>query len=258
MKLSKCLIFLGVLFFASLAYAGIVVQPDSTEVMVKADEAATGILQVVNSGQEAVHVKVQPEDWLKQRTGASSVPVEAWLTVEPIEFDMNPGETKSVDYTINVPRDASAEVVAMVYFATTALQGTLNITNRYGVSIYAAVSDKINIDCELKGLDIDSTNDKGIIFILNLVNKGNAHLRPTGNILITSADGTKSDLRIGRDFPIYSGLGLEQRVFWKNGGAVPGKYEAEIMLDYGNLYKLDKKLTKKISFTIDSQGDVSF
>ncbi|MFA6320699.1 MAG: hypothetical protein WCY36_02440 [Candidatus Omnitrophota bacterium] len=250
---------------APSSYANVSVQPDSTELIVESGKVIKGVLQVRNDAAEEVHVKVEPEDWMKKKSTGASVSVKDWLTVSSLEFDMAPGEDKNVDYSICVPEDSAAEVVAMVFFSTTAPQGNLNITNRYGVSIYAAVSDKLNIDCALVNIEVsrDSVKtdegivNKGIIFILNLENKGNAHLRPTGSIEVTGDDGARYNIPIERNFPVYPEGKLSQRVMWKKESLPAGKYEAEVKLDYGALYKLDKKINKAVSFTVEKDGSIS-
>lgn len=248
-----------------LAHAGVVVQPDSTEIMVEADKAVEGTLQVTNDAQETVQVKVQLEDWLKQRTGKTTIPVENWLSLKLTDLELGPKETKTVQYTINVPQGAGAELVAMAFFGTASPQGNFNVTSRYGVSIYATVSSEIKLDCNLLGIDVarnfittDAGEvDKGIIFTLNVENKGNVHIRPTGTIVINSGSGQKYEIAIARDFPVYPGAQLKQVVMWNKVDISPGKYSAAISLDYGRLYNLDGKIEKTIYFSVNPDRTVT-
>lgn len=245
-------------------YAGVSAQPDSTELVVRTGEPTPGAIQVRNDSPETVHVKVEPEDWLKWRAKRDVMPVGKWLTVSPLEFDLEPKETKQVDYTINVPNNDEPELVAMVFFGTTAPNGAFNITNRYGVSIYAALSDKLSLECSIAGVTIDRNiitteagkTDNGLVFLIDVVNGGSVHLRPIGDIVITDEEGAKYHAPIVRDFPVYPGNHFIQRVFWNNKDIKPGRYEADIYLDYGKLYSIDKVIEKKISFMVNPDGSV--
>lgn len=247
-------------------YAGITVQPDSTELVVDQGVATAGSWQVSNDGKEPIHVKVESEDWLKWRTKNAGIPVEDWLKVSAKEFDLGPAENKEVAYTVNVPAAVTEpELVAMVFFGSTSPQGAFNITSRYGVSVYAALSKSVRLECNILGVDIEpnvvtengASINKGIIFVIDVENKGNVHLRPTGNIFITAEDGTRYNIPIVRDFPVYPSGHLNQRVFWKDGKIPSGKYRADIELFYGAIYKVDKKISKEIVFRVNGDGRVS-
>ena len=260
------LTFLSFICFGSAAlYAGIVVQPDSTELIVTAGKDTAGVFQVHNDGNDAVHVKVELEDWPKNNAPEYPVLVNKWLSVTPLLFDLGAGESREVAYTINVPSANVSEVIAMVFFGTTAPQGNFNITSRYGVSLYAALSEKIKLDCAIKDLSIEPnflTTDtgkvnKGIIFTITIENKGNVHLRPTGNISITAQDGAKYDIPILRDFPAYAGGDVKLRILWNKTDIAPGKYDALVILDYGKLYNQNKKIEKPVAFTVNNDGSVA-
>ena len=218
-----------------------------------------------NDGNDAVHVKVELEDWPKNNAPEYPVLVNKWLSVTPLLFDLGAGESREVAYTINVPSANVSEVIAMVFFGTTAPQGNFNITSRYGVSLYAALSEKIKLDCAIKDLSIEPnflTTDagkvnKGIIFTITIENKGNVHLRPTGSISITAQDGAKYDIPILRDFPAYAGGDVKLRILWNKTDIAPGKYDALVILDYGKLYNQNKKIEKPVAFTVNNDGSVA-
>jgi DNA-binding protein len=249
------------------ASAGVIAQPDSTELIVTKINPTTGNIQVRNDGAETITVTVDVEDWLKNRRIAKAIPVNAWLLIDPAEFTLGPSEAKDVSYTINVPSDCEEpELVAMVFFGAVSKQGTLNITNRYGVSVYAAISDKLTVKCKIADVKIErysvdtgagKTDNKGLIFNIDVQNDGSAHLRPTGDIIITDEKGVKHHAPVVRDFPVYPRNHLIQKVIWSRPDIVPGKYEAFIELDYGKLYNIDGKLQTKIYFTISADGDIS-
>lgn len=227
-----------------------------------------GEYTVINDTDEPAHVKVDIEDWFKSRLGKETIPVEDWIKVDPMEFDIGPKESRTVEYVVNPPAGQAGELAAMVFFGTPSTEGTFGITSRFGVSVYAAIKDTILLECNIKraGVYKDTRDpDKGpklaernIVFNVLVDNTGNVHIRPTGYINITGEDGTVYKVKIERGFPVYPGKSLSIGIPWNKSDVKPGKYEAVISLDYGSLYKADKKIEKKISFSVEKDGSVSF
>lgn len=246
-------------------YAALGVEPESTELVANPDTETSGAYNVVNEGDESVHVIVQPEEWPRLAIPKSDLSVDKWLTVTPMEFDLAPQERKEVQFIINPVNEHGAELSAMIFFATTSPEGMMNITTRNGVSLYAAFTDAIKLDCFITNTYISKFEqktdggmvDRGIIFTMDIENKGNVHIRPTGSIEITGENGSKRILGIERGFPAYASGEARYQVLWDKKDVVKGKYEALITLDYGKLYRLDKKIYKKLSFTVNGDGSVS-
>lgn len=256
------------LFTPDCSYAGIAIEPTITEITVPADTATKGTFKVTNVGDSSIRVKVEIEDWLKLRLGSSKIPVEKWLTVTPMEFDVGPKGTEEVEYIINIPKGYEGEVAAMVFFSSQVEEaGAFNIMSRFGVSIYAAVQDSIVLACNIKDIkvlkDMEKKEgaepvDRGVLFVIDIENKGNVHLRPTGTIKIISRDGTEYFVNIGRGFPVYPGKVLSYAIPWPNKDIKPGRYQARVSLDYGNIYNIDKKAEKGTSFLVKKDGTISF
>jgi P pilus assembly chaperone PapD len=251
-----------------LLYAGVGVSPENIEMVVAQGSQTKGIYNVVNDTAEPAHVKVDVEDWLKSRLGKVGIPVDQWLKVEPMEFDIGPKETKEVEYVITPPEGQEGELAAMVFFGTPSKDGGFSITSRFGVSIYAAIENTIRLGCNIRKVgvyrDVRSLkkgaglSDRKVVFNIEVENSGNVHIRPTGTIGITGEKGYSDSVKIERGFPVYSEKSLSYGIPWNNTNVAPGKYEASILLDYGSLYKMDRKIEKKIPFTVNADGTVSY
>jgi P pilus assembly chaperone PapD len=249
----------------SSCYAALGVDPESIELVASPDTATNGVYNVVNEGSESVRVAVQPEEWPRSATPKGDLSIDKWLTVTPMEFDLAPQERKEVQFTINPPNGRGGELSAMIFFATTSPEGTMNITTRNGVSLYAAFADVMRLECSIAGVDVSKFEqktdngivDRGIVFTINIENKSNVHIRPTGSIVITGEDGSSHNLNIERGFPTYIGGKGSYQVLWDKKDVTQGKYEALITLDYGQLYKMDKKTEKKMGFVVNKDGTVS-
>jgi len=274
-KVTKCVACPVMVLFCMLivcsvdeSHAGVGVKPTIIETVVSAGEAKKGVYKVVNSDPQPIHVKVEIEDWLKKRTGTSPISVEEWLTISPMELDINPGGMEEVEYTIDVPRGADSELVAMVFFsAAIPTEGAFDITSRFGVSIYAVIEDEMELGCRVNDISVKRNViekedggriDKGIIFVVDVANEGNVHLRPTGTIMITDEDGKQYKVSIKRGFPIYPGSRLDYAIRWDKTDLAPGRYKARTVLDYGRIYDLpDRTVEREILFTVDGNGDIS-
>ncbi len=247
--------------------AGVGVKPTIIETVVSTGEVKKGAYTVVNSDPKPIHVKVEIEDWLEKRTGESSIPVEDWLTITPMELDIESGGMKQVEYKIEIPRGADSELVAMVFFsAAVPMEGAFDITSRFGVSIYAAIEEGMELECKINDLSVrrnitekkeGGRIDKGIIFVVDVANDGNVHLRPTGFIEVIGPGGKKYRVGIERGFPVYPGSKLDYAIHWKRTDIPSGDYEATINLDYGKIYNVDAKLKRKVTFSVNEDGSVS-
>ena len=248
-------------------YAGLNVSPVTIELSTAAGDTYKGYYAVTNKTDEPVHVKVAMEDWVKAKTGKASLPPEVWLSVTPMEFDLEAGASKDVEYKINPPRGCEEELVAMVFFGTESPTGAFTLASRIGCSIYVAIKEAIRLDCVIKNITMEKSSikiaegleeDKGIMFFIDVDNPGNVHIRPTGEIIITDEKDEIYNVAIERSFPVYPGQHQIYPITWKNSDVRPGSYTAKIILDYGNIYKVDKKLEKSIIFTVNEDGTVSF
>jgi hypothetical protein len=173
--------------------------------------------------------------------------------------------TREVQYAVAPPDDAKEELATMVYFATTSPMGTFSITSRIGCSIYAAIAERFILGCNIKDVWVAANTKKGpggetiyegITFTIEAENTGNVHLRPTGNIVITAGDGTKYDVLIMRGFPAYPGHGEKYTARWNKADIPAGTYEAEINLDYGNIYSVEKIVKAKKTFVVKNEDGV--
>jgi hypothetical protein len=266
-RLLAAAIIVGAIVLVShgLSFAVVGVQPECIEIVVDTDAATNGAYSVVNDGEETVRVLVQPEAWPKPALKDGLMPVDKWLSVSPVEFNLAPKESKPVHFTINAPAGHPAELSAMVFFATDAPEGGMKVVTRNGVSLYAAFADMMRPECSLTGITAykfeqktdSGTIDRGIVFTLNIENKGNVHLRPAGSVLVKCADGLEHTLNIERGFPTYPAQKGSYEVLLEKKDVVPGKCEVVVTLDYGRLFGMDKKIVEKKTFTVGEDGTVS-
>ena len=224
-------------------YAGVAVSPVTTEIIVPADRVTGGVWAVTNTGSEPVRVKAEYG--------------ESWLAITPAEFDIEPYGVKKVEYAISPPRGCEGELSAMVFFGVdegiaSAASRPRNDVRKFGVSIFAAIKDSIELACKIDNITVKSRAKEGdILFIMDVKNTGNVHIRPEGEILIRGEDGSEYEVKIEKGFPVYPEANLNYAVRWDERDVPLGRYEAVIRLDYGNVYGEEKTVEKRVEFVME-------
>jgi len=249
------------LYFSSVLYAGIGVEPPVTEINLDPGKKKAGNFTVLNDGNEAIQVKVDLEEWGTKREEV----VTSWLEVKPLEFEVAPGTAKKVKYKIDVPEEAKGELAAMVFFGSlTPAGGGVGIRTRFGVSIYVAIKGTEIVEANIEKLDVvkyggENSDNYGINFGVTVENVGNVHIRPKGKVAIEDKEGSRI-----KDVDIFYGLPVlpqGKRTFpanWKGGVLPPGEYMGKAIISYGELYGLkDKISTYETLFSVNEQGEIS-
>jgi len=239
---------IGIAFLAETALAGIAVNPTVTELEVAPGRVKAGSFRVGNAGEELVRVKVEVEDWLKLRVGKSPVNIKDWFIIDEPEFELEPSEIKVISYRVMAPEGVEGELIAMVFFSTAVPGGgTLNITSRFGVSVYAGIEGTEVIDPEIREI---KTNEQGLgIYV---VNKGNVHLRPSGTVAIKDPGGNLiHEKKIPYTAVIFPGKAHTYPVKLDITSLSSGDYEVEAIFDTGTIFEKSKTFKKIVSLYIE-------
>ncbi len=250
------------LYFSSVLYAGIGVEPTVTELSLSPGKRKAGSFTVLNDEDKVIGVKVELEDWLRRAEG---IEVPSWLEVKPREFEIGPGEVRKVKYKIEVPQEVKGELVAMVFFGSlTPGGGGVGIRTRFGVSIYVAIKGTEVVEANIEKLDVakyggENSDNYGISFGVTVENEGNVHIRPKGKVLVEDREGNRI-----KEADIFYGLPVlpqGKRTFaanWKGGVLPPGEYKGKATISYGELYGLKDKISSyETLFSVNEQGEIS-
>jgi len=253
-----------IMSIAGYLYADIRVEPVVTEIVVPSRGVTEGVFTVTNSGAEPVRVIVEwgMDSRLRgnDRTAGNDRVDEDWLTITPEEFEIGPGGAREIEYAIGPPRGCEGELSAVVFFVAdkeiaSAAFGDLAMTEKpqkFGVEIFAAIKDTIVLACNINEIDIkrrEAEND--YIFIVNLENAGNVHLRPSGNIFITGEDEAEYEVKIEKGFPLYPAAKLSYAIRWRKKNLPRGEYRAVVRLDYGDMYGEVKMVEEEMEFVVE-------
>lgn len=188
---------------------------------------------------------------------ADNFDIVSWISFQFDSVTLQPGQTTSIPFTLNVPKDAPPGGHYAAVFATTtppsvggsAVQiqariGTLILVTVAGVRIESARIIEFSTEK-------DSYNVLPVNFTVRMQNNGNVHLKPTGEIIIRNfLDVETSRMKINEDegnilpesmrkFTAIWGKSSSKTGFWENYRnecieRAFGKYTARLAMDYGN------------------------
>ncbi len=231
----------------------------------KADPAQTTSAKIkfTNISNGELLIKMQFNDFgAKNETGEPNIifddnqntgySLRQWIT-SPAPFKINSKETKTIEFPINVPKDAEPGG----HYAVIRFTGTAPDLEESGVALSASIGSlvllQVSGDIKEKSSVVEfysatpqfnkrSFFEMGpITFVERIRNEGNVHIKPTGTIEITNMFGQKvATQRINGD-PAESKnapksiLPQSIRRFEQtlNTPWLLGKYEAKINVSYG-------------------------
>lgn len=124
--LSFCLaLFLELLF--SQNAAALMATPMEFDILLAPGKAVSKAITVSHSGKRPMSLAVSVKDYCyndegrKEESEPGSMPegLGQWISVSPLKFDLQPGESRPVTFTVNLPPDASGSHWSMIYITQT-------------------------------------------------------------------------------------------------------------------------------------------
>lgn len=204
--------------------------------------------------------QLYPED--ENRNGQA---LAQWITLDRTSFTLQPGERRSVPFTINIPSKDLAQPgghygVVIFSLAPPALDGQqsqVSLESQIGALVLVEVSGDLNETGSIVEFGFTEKKpwylSRPIDMFVRVENGGNTHLRPTGNVFIknwfgrqVSAPKVNEDYRsvlphsIRRYEFSWAGTGRERptgffpqvKHEWNNFAL--GRYNAQLALTYGS------------------------
>ncbi|MDR1941867.1 MAG: hypothetical protein LBQ47_06045 [Endomicrobium sp.] len=239
------------LLFNSYSYAGIIVSPARTELVVDAQSSYTGSYTVENDNEAVIEVAVTAEDWNNSPENAN-VSVKDWLSFSKKTLILKPHEKTEVKYTVSAKNyKGSLSAMLSFTFAAVNVQGINLMTS---VPIYMTIAGTEKIDYEITNVSIEHSRvlqQKDAAVIYTVKNMGNVPLRLKGKISVKKGKKIIYEQEIAEQSPVYAGL---DRTFGDTIKKLPkGKYVLNVSL---NGY--DKTVEKNIQIRVNKYGDISF
>jgi hypothetical protein len=233
--------------------ASINVYPVSKTLVLSKGEIERGTFKVQNVTDREQHIYIKPRPWNMIEENMS-IPLEAWLRIVPEEFDIGPGEEKTITYDVMVPEDAQGELAVMIAFRPKPEEGrSINVV--FSVSLYVRVKDVEKIDCNVTGFELWKYDDRKAYGTKVLfTNSGNTHMKPRINVYIQNLMGKnlgRAQLKYGR--PVYPGKSQDYDGAIYNFLLKPGMYKAMIDADFENVIP---RLRRNIYFIVGKEGRI--
>jgi len=228
---------------ALAAPCSIEVSPLTVELQLAPGRAHTGHIQITNAGDGAEHIRAYAQDWTLKRDGvvvflpAGRLPSSAsvWVTIAPAEFDLQPGQSQRVRYTVRVPEEASGEARTVIIFEAGArglsvADGPSRLVPRVGTIFYVLCGP--HPPRQARMVQFELNREAGTMAVENT---GAAHLRFTGELEIRSGGKLVRKCRLRPFVVLPAPFNLHQArldpdVF---AGLPAGHYEVSAILDHG-------------------------
>lgn len=225
-------------------YAGIGIDPIQVEIQVEQGVETKGICKIFNTGGKPINAAVRLENWLNL-----GVKPDTWLRVEPISFKIEPGKFSEVEYIVSVPIGSTGELMAMAFFG--GIEEGSNVGAEFGIPFYVSVKGTEIVDVEIVELVVDYNVDSGISGFVDIMNKGNVHIRPHSTIHVLDSNG-KSAAFFGVPYglPVHVGKERSFNFSKKDVKLKPGRYKVIAEANYGQVYGNRKKAKREVELVI--------
>ncbi len=258
--------FAAILFFISL-WAGqafcqefsLSVSPIRVEHLVKQGERGTDMITVANEGTAPTRIKVSIENWTLTRDGALNfIPAGTdpfycgkWIRINPVDFRVDPRQSKEVRYTLSVPPD----VEEGGYRAAVIFETVPDVKPGEKVRKVFLKSRIVTVLYEVVGKPVPQGHanylkaerkKEGIDFLLAMQNTAKVHFRTKGSLTVKNEKGEEVFKAEMPDIPVLPQSEREIKIT-NNKPLPPGKYIATAVVDIGK-----KELVgAETQFTVD-------
>lgn len=198
------------------------VAPVRVEHAVAPGQIHTDVITVENVAVRPLRARVSVADWQLERDGTPTFvkrgrlpafSMSEWVEVGPTEFEIPPGGTQTIRYTVDVPpgvADASYRTAILIEslpdFVGVPAANAAYLTARIGVIVYNRVGT-LTPALEIVKQEIvhDAAAPGGMAIRIGLRNPGLTHVRASGHSSIVDLDG-----RVLQSLPVRDAVVLPQ------------------------------------------------
>jgi hypothetical protein len=167
--------------------------------------------------------------------------LSAWIKLPADSVDLGPGETKVVDFRLQVPGNAApGSHFGSIFFTSQPPEQKSNgtaIGYKVGSVITLRIAGNVQEEAQLREFSTDKLvyGTPDVTFRTKIDNLGNDLLRPHGVIQITDLWGKSTTLTVNDSAdPIFPGGDRVYTTKWAGGTFAFGRYEAVLSMVYGD------------------------
>jgi len=216
------------------------VSPAKYELQTQPGKQETFPITVRNTSGAPVHIVASLSDYVVGPSGSyafappGKVPYSLAkdVTINPREFDLEPGAFTQVRFSIDVPASANGEYSNLVFFTTRPVRhgGGLSIVERIASKIYVMIPASTRIGGEINDVKTQTLGD-GQHYLVDFRNTGNAHVYLSGRVEIKQGGTVVDRVAFPQGMLVErSGKRLIDAVGKK---LAPGSYSVVALVDYG-------------------------
>lgn len=222
------------------------VRPPKFELFGNPGDTVTEQIQVTNNSNFPVTYALLIEDFgssgeeghvvLEEETNDAAYSLAEWIEPAVQEVILQPNETTTVNFAVNVPRDAEpGGHYASILFESgeNPDPSVTTVSQRIGTLVLLRVSGNIEEAAQIESFDAPGRVNEGPVnFTLRLNNQGNVHVRPKGTVIVTNMFGQKVDEIPLEGANVLPGATRRMEISWDDPGTF-GSYTATLVATYG-------------------------
>jgi P pilus assembly chaperone PapD len=216
------------------------VSPAKYELQTQPGKQETFPITVRNTSGAAVHIVASLSDYVVGPSGSyafappgkTPYSLAKDVSINPREFDLEPGAFTQVRFSVDVPASASGEYSNLVFFTTrpTRHGGGLSIVERIASKIYVMIPESTRIGGEINDVKSQALGD-GQHYLVDFRNTGNAHVYLSGRVEVKQGGAVVDRIAFPQGMLVErSGKRLIDAVGKK---LAPGSYSVVALVDYG-------------------------
>jgi len=227
---------------------GVGISPLTFELTANPGDVLTNQVKVYNPSDAVIGLKMEIEDFTVageighvklEPAETETYSIARWITFEPEEFSLQPGEQKFVNFTISLPENAEpGGHYGAILAGTTAVVGGefagAAVAGRVGSLVLLSIAGEVKEEVIVKDFSCPNYSEYGpILFTIRFENKGTIHVKPRGFVTITNWLGKKvADVEFPQNNVLPNSIrkietSWNQKWFWA------GKYTATLVGSYG-------------------------
>ncbi|HTW83971.1 MAG TPA: hypothetical protein VMD91_07900 [Candidatus Sulfotelmatobacter sp.] len=216
------------------------IQPARYEIEAAPGTSKTVPITIRNVGTGATHVVAAMADYVLSEDGKASFPTSGtnryssgkWGSVNPREFDLQPGAFEQIRYTVSVPANAHGEYATLIFFTTRPPRkpGGFGLTERVAARMYVVTPDGGNPNGAVT--DVSSQPQTlGRRYAVAFKNEGDMHVYINGHVDVAQGGTVVDRVTLPKDVLVERG---GKRIVSADGKTLPpGTYTATAVIDYG-------------------------
>lgn len=194
----------GAVFLLSAHFVSAVsISPLTFDISVNPGEVVTNYITVSNNDSGKGMYTVEAEDFtavgdqgsvILDRDAPAAISAKKWLTFDPETFEIGPGESKDIKFTLSVPVNADPGGKYTSILVSSGPKnpepGTVGLAAKVASLLLIRVVGDVTEKITVQSFKADKFYETGPVdFVLSLKNEGTVHLKPAGFIFIKDWTG---------------------------------------------------------------------